>query len=133
MFCRAAASSLGKIGDSESIIALKREIQQGSSGMVRAFSLRGLSELKDPRLVPFFLEQALRTESRSLVRGQERVTGISDRYRRLAIEAIAETGDADAIGPLEEILRSPDSNQSLQESAKRAINKLAGETIYDIR
>ncbi len=116
-----AATSLGKIGTPESVVALKKEIADGTNRMVRAFSLAALSELKEPDLVPFFLEQARRVE------------GTSERYRKQAIDAVAGTGDASAIPQLEEIAFSKESGQSLQEAAKRAINTLAGETIYDIR
>lgn len=115
-----AASSLGSIGTPEAVSALKAQVESGSNGMVRAFAVRALSELTDPGLVPFFIEQAQRTE------------GVNARYRKSVIEAIGDTGDEGAIRLLESMMKSPDLGAELQETAKRAINKLAGEVIYPL-
>lgn len=115
-----AASSLGNIGTPEAVTALQTEITGGANGMVRAFALRALSALQDPELVPFFLEQAQRSE------------GVNERYRKSAIEAIGETGDDGAIRSLESLLRSSGLSEGLEEATKRAINKLAGEILYPL-
>ena len=115
-----AATSLGSIGTPDAVTALQAEIEGGSNGMVRAFALRALSAMKEPRLVPFFLEQAQRSE------------GVNDRYRKSVVEAIGETGDEGAIRSLESMLRSSDLSEDLQETTKRAINKLAGEILYPL-
>jgi HEAT repeat protein len=115
-----AATSLGSIGTPDAIAALKKEIGQGSNGMVRSFAMRALAGQKDASLVPFFLEQVQRTE------------GISEQFRKSLISAIAETGDENAIGQLQGIVYSPESSQGLKEAAKRAINKLSDEKVYDV-
>ncbi|MFQ5503977.1 MAG: HEAT repeat domain-containing protein [Planctomycetota bacterium] len=116
-----AATSLGSIGTPEAIEALKKEISQGKNRMVRNFALRALSGRKDASLVDFYFAQ--------LKRGD----GVSDRFRKTAIEAIAGTGDRSAIGRLERIAFSRESSRALKEAAKRAINRLAGKRIYDVR
>jgi hypothetical protein len=115
-----AASALGNIGTKQAIASLQKEVQAGSNGMVRAFAVRALAGRKDPALVPFFLEQVRRK-------------GGSERYRRQAIEAIAATGDKNAIWPLQQIALAPESGRAVQEAAKRAINKLAGRKLYQVR
>ncbi len=82
--------------------------------------MRALAGRKDPALVPFFLEQVQRKD-------------VNERYRRQAIEAIAATGDKNAIWSLQQIALAPESGRALQESAKRAINKLAGQKLYEVR
>ena len=116
-----AASSLGKIDTPEAVSALKNEVAVGTNRMVQSFALRALAELKDPDLIPFFLDQAQRTE------------GASERFRKSAIDAIGQTGDESAIRQLEAIVSSEEQSQSIRESAMRAINRIAGEPIYDIR
>ncbi len=115
-----AATSLGQIGSSTAIAALTREIEQGDNGMVRAFAMQALAERKDPRLVPFFF-------------GQARRDGANDRSRKQAIEAIAATGARSAVPELETLAFSNAMSRGVQESAKRAINQILGETRYPVR
>ncbi len=114
-----AASSLGKIGTDEAIASLKNEIETGSNGMVRAFAVRALAERKDPTLAEFFLAQARRE-------------GVNDRFRKQAIAAIVETGNTDARWELEKIAFDAKASEGVQEAAKRAVNALAGETVYEV-
>ena len=116
-----AATALGAIGTPRAIAALKTEITDGSNRMVRAFALRALAARKDASLVSFFMEQAQRTE------------GMSERFRKSAIAAIAETGDRNAVWALEKIAFSQDSSQGIQEAAKRAVNQLSGKKVYDLK
>jgi len=115
-----AASALGNIDGKQAVTALKQEITKGQNRMVRAFAVRALAGRKDPTLVPFFLEQVQRKD-------------VNERYRRQAIDAIAATGDKNAIWSLQQIALAPESGRALQESAKRAINKLAGQKLYEVR
>lgn len=116
-----AATSLGKIATPEAVTALQKEVKEGDNRMVRAFAVNALSELEDPELIPFFLEQVRRTE------------GTSERYRKSAIQAIARTRDASAIPQLETLVFAENESQGIREAAKRAINDIAGETLYEVR
>ena len=93
----------------------------GSNRMVRAFALQALAARKDASLVSFFIEQVRRTED------------MSERFRKSAIAAIAETGDTNAVWELEKIAFSQDSSRGIQEAAKRAVNQLSGKVVYDLR
>ncbi len=115
-----AASSLGKIGTTAAIEALKTETRQGTDRMTRAFAIQALSKLGDPTLVPFFFEQAARTE------------GMSERSRKATINAIALTGDRTAIPQLDAIVGDETYPESVREAAKRAVNQLSGEAVYPI-
>lgn len=114
-----AATSLGKIGTDEAVASLKAEVESGSNGMVRAFAVRALAERKDPKLAEFFLAQVRRAD-------------VNDRFRKQAIGAIVETGNADARWELEKIAFDAKASKGVQEAAKRAVNTLAGEKVYEV-
>lgn len=115
-----AATSLGNIGSPEAITALKNQILTGKNGMVRAFAMRALAAQESKGLVPFFVEQARRQD-------------VSDRYRKSAIDAIVAAGDKASVDQLRIIAMSPDSGRSVQEAAKRAVNKLSGRKVFEVR
>ena len=58
---------------------------------------------------------------------------VSDRYRKSAIDALVAAGDKDSIYQLRVIAAAPNSSRGLQEAAKRAVNKLSGRKVFDIR
>ena len=82
--------------------------------------MRALAQRGRKDLVPFFVEQVRRE-------------GVSDRYRKSAIDAIVAANDKTSIDQLRVIAMSGDSSRAVQEAAKRAVNKLAGKKVFEVR
>jgi hypothetical protein len=57
---------------------------------------------------------------------------VNDRFRKQAIDAVVATANKEARWELEKIAFDAKASKGVQEAAKRAVNTLAGETVYEV-